>query len=699
MITGQWILHGDAVTGFARSANGSSPLWLELLADGECVGIAQANLTEPDDCGFYIPLPAAILEEAADLQVRVVNTDIVLERADAVAEPADAEKGLTGDIFVDRGLTITGWVLDPGRSDRKLRVLAEVDGKVVGDTVAAARFYRLGSADGHGFRLELPETMADGKAHVVHLRDEDGRRLPGSPIRVRSMPENASQWLKVQKKVDKPLQEVIAGLLENLEERLPGVTGNAAYAAWKKAFPVPQPAGRQRVALDVRGNAALLKGQQGVDLRAGDEYVFLPGNAVQMHAFAVAHMVTVMREHGADLVYADSEGDGPLCKPCFDSEAFLARDYLGPCLVRAEALKKAGVGADSDRFEAVMAAAMNGGIAHLPLTLSVETPEGCAWPGREAAVSAWLGQYHPGAVCEAGRIRYVPAAHPRVSIIIPTRDHGAMLGLCLNSLAGTDWPDYEIIIIDNGSVEEEALSVLAQAENRANVCVLRRPGVFNYAALNNEAAGLASGELLCFLNNDTEALHQEWLSELAAPLLMAGDAGGCSGAKLLWPNGLVQHGGVIIGTHQLAAHVGNQWLADEPGYMERNLFTQQYSAVTAACMLTRKKLFLETGGFDPGRFPVAFNDVDYCLRLRAQGKKIFWTPHSRLAHHESASRGKDTVGSAKARAEREMRFFRTLWGHYDDPFYNPNLPLSAGVEPFMGLAFPPRPREARVVHE
>jgi len=702
VIDGQWSLKGDGVTGFARDISRGEPLWVELLAGGECMGIALANLPEPANSGFYLPLPGAALEEGAPLAVRVVNTGIFLKetgKSDGVDERETGGSSLAGDIYVDRGLTITGWVLDPARSEQKLRIFASVDDEAVANTVAAAHFYRLGLADGHGFRLELPQSLADGKSHVVTLKDENGRRLPGSPFRVRSMAQNAAHWLKNQKKIDKPLQEMLAGLLENMEERLPGVIGEAGFTAWKKAFPVPQPAGRQKASVEVWGDAGLLRGQQGVDIRGGaGEYVLLPGKAARLHPHAMAHMLAAIREHEAALVYADSEdcNGQPLFKPCFDREAFLANDYLGMCLARGDVLASHGITPKSGRFDAIMAAAESGRIAHLPLLLSSED-NGAPQENRETAISAWLEKNYPGASYADGRVRYELNTRPRVSIIIPTRDHGDMLKVCLDSLRQTDWPDYEIILIDNGSKEEKALAVLSQAENRGNVGVLRRPGVFNYASLNNEAASLATGGLICFLNNDTEALHPEWLSELAAPLLMAGDEGGCAGAKLLWPNSLVQHGGVIVGTHKLAAHVGNQWLEDEPGYMGRNQFAQQYSAVTAACMLTRRVLFLEAGGFDARRFPVAFNDVDYCLRLRGMEKKIFWTPHSRLAHHESASRGKDMAGSAKARAEREIRFFRTIWGHYDDPFYNPNLPLCAGVEPFLGLAFPPGPREARIV--
>lgn len=696
MIEGKWSLAGDGVTGYARDRQRGVPLWVELLADDVVVGIALANLPEPEDCGFFLPVPAAALEDEARLDVRIANTDACLPREGEKAEAPERAR-LTGEIYVDRALTITGWVLDPDLKDRPLRVLAETGGQVVAEAVAAARFYRLGIADGHGFRLELPESLADGQAHVVSLKDEQGRELPGSPIRVRGMGRHVGEWLRNQKKIEKPMQELLAGILEMAEERLPGVINMARFQDWKKAFPVPPAGKRQKAAVAVWGDAALLRGQQGLELAKGGEFVLLPGRTVRLHAHALAHMLAALREHGAALVYADGEtlAGEPLFRPCFDREAFFARDYLGPCLARRDLLAAAGLDMDSPRFDAVMACAGAGRIMHLPLPLSVESQ---ALPGAHAAAAAaWLARNMPEARWTSQGVVYPLSSHPRISIIIPTRDHGALLATCLNSLRQTGWPDYELVIIDNGSVEEEALRVLAEAEQRANVCVLRRPGVFNYASLNNEAARVASGELLCFLNNDTEALHPEWLSEMAALLLMAGEEGGCAGARLLWPNGLVQHGGVIVGPHQLAAHVGNQWLDDEPGYMDRNQFAQRYSAVTAACMLTRRGLFLETGGFDQRRFPIAFNDVDYCLRLGKLGKKVYWTPRARLAHHESASRGKDKAGSAKARAEREMRYFRAMWGDYADPFYNPNLPLSAAVEPFMGLAFPPGAREARSI--
>lgn len=707
MISGQWQLAGEGISGFAQDGENPRPLWVEVWADNELLGVTLANLEKPEGCGFWLPLGPAALDTAAQIRVCIANSGQELPQNTERVEEVDSGPALLGTLQVDRALFISGWALDPARSEEKLQLHAEVDDKRVVECIAGERRYRPAQADGHGFSLQLPERYADGQSHLVNICDEQQRPVPGCPFRICSLPQNLGQWLREHKKPDKPLLDLLADLLEKMEERLPGLVSESSYAIWKKAFPIPQAAARHKAALSIWGGASLkgLKGQQGVELKAGNDYLLLPGGESRLHANALGQMLFALKESDSSLIYADGETalGKPLFKPAFDREAFLAQDYLGPILARRDLVEASCLAPqDSEleaRFKLVMTAASTGKIAHLPLPLAMDSglADGHRQKGRERVISHWLQANYPDASYREGRIFYGLAEKPLISILIPTRDHGDLLKICLDSLRKLAWPNYEIIIIDNGTVEDAALQVLHEAESASNVCVLRRPGVFNYAALNNEAARLARGGLLCFLNNDTESVQPQWLAEMAALLLMAGPEAGAVGAKLLWPNGLVQHGGVIVGTHQLAAHVGNRWLADESGYMGRNLFAQQYSAVTAACLLTPKELFLASGGFDARHYPIAFNDVDYCLRIRAMGKKIFWTPHARLLHHESASRGTDAAGSAKARAEREGRFFRASWGHYDDPFYNPNLPLTAVTEPFLGLAFPPRPRDARVI--
>lgn len=703
MFEGQWQLHGDAVTGWVRDTDSDRALWVELLNGDLCLGAVLADLDAPQQGSFYLRVPPAVLEEGADLAMRIINTDEYLPEISKAPDTESPGRGLMGELYVDRGLRFSGWAADAANSDEKLRIIARIEGSIVAETVAAERCYRPAQADGHGFSLELPPEYADGKSHVVSICDSLGRELPGSPVRVRSLQQRASEWLKEQRAVSKPGQELLANILETVEERLPGVISQGRYEFWLKTFPVPAPAGKARAGI-VNIGAQMLKSQTG-DIKKGDEFVFLPGDTASLHKNAIGHLTAALRDTGASLVYTDGEmPDGqPLFKPAWDRELFLARDYLGPCLVKTEILRQAEIDPEAvdssneaDRLKCILAAAELGKIAHLPLPLYRAAEDGGA-PGRVAAINGWLAQKYPGSVWRPGGAAYALPEKPLISIIIPTRDHGGLLETCLNSLWQTDWPNYEIIIIDNGTEENKALAVMAAAEQRDNVCVLRRPGVFNYAALNNDAVRHARGKYVCFLNNDTEALDPCWLGEMAALLAMAGHQAGAAGAKLLWPNGLVQHGGVVVGTHQLAAHTGNMWLDDEQGYMGINQMARRCSVVTAACMLTPRDLFLDCGGFDVRHFPIAFNDVDYCLRLGQMGKHIYWTPYARLAHHESASRGKDLAPQAKARSEREMAAFRSLWGHYDDIFYNPNLPLSAAAEPYDGLAFPPRRRDARVI--
>lgn len=698
MIKGAWQIDGDGISGWAELEGAASPLWLELLVDGEPMAIALANRESDQGAGFWLPLPAVAQEEEAELKVRLANTNLFLEQCQPEQESGP---GLVSELSVDRGLVITGWAYDSGHSDEKLTISAIVDDEVVASTVADRRRYRPLLADGHGFWLQLPQSMADGELHEVRIIDSRGRTLEGSPVRVRSAPKRASAILDEQKKPDKATLKLIAGLLDDFENLRPGMVLEGSYQDWKNTFPVEAPGQRQKAALELIADAdkALLKNQQGVELKfrpPKPDYHFSAGGATACHPALMASLLREMRASGAGLVYADGEADFGLFKPAWDREAFLAQDYLGPFLASPQAVAAAEIRPEDADFEKrlkiALAAEKLGGIRHLPTVLANHPLS--ASQERGLAVGRWLAENIPGASWQDGRVKYECRSSPRISILIPTRDKPELLASCLDSLRQTNWPDYEVIIIDNGSEDEDALSLLRRAEAEGN-CILRLPGVFNYAYLNNEAAKRATGEYLCFLNNDTEALHPDWLTELAAILLQAGEEGGCAGAKLLWPNGLVQHAGVVVGINQLAGHVGNQWLADEPGYMNRNQFAQQYSAVTAACLLTSRKLFLDMGGYDERRFPIAFNDTDYCLRLGAQGKKVFWTPHSRLMHHESASRGGEVALSAQKRSLRETRLFRLLWSHYDDRFYNPNLPLSAAGEPFMGLAFPPRARLSR----
>src|SRR5262249_3894028 len=223
--------------------------------------------------------------------------------------------------------------------------------------------------------------------------------------------------------------------------------------------------------------------------------------------------------------------------------------------------------------------------------------------------------------------------------------------------------------------------------------VLEVPGPFNYSRLNNRAVEVSSTEYVCLLNNDVEALDSNWLSELLSRL--ADPSVGAVGPLLLWPNDVVQHGGVTLGSYFGAAHAFNDRIRGDPGYCDLLHVARECSALTAACLLLRRKDYLAVGGLDEVLFPVNFNDVDLCLKLRARGYRVVFTPHVALVHRESASRGTDAPGFERERAARELALLRARWGGTvsNDPFYNPKLSLD--VTPYAARAWPPRSYEPR----
>ena len=286
------------------------------------------------------------------------------------------------------------------------------------------------------------------------------------------------------------------------------------------------------------------------------------------------------------------------------------------------------------------------------------------------------------------RVKYkLPAEPPLVSIIIPTRDRVALLRTCVQGILDkTDYPNYEIIILDNESSEAETQQYLASLGTNDRVAVHAINGAFNYSRLNNRGVEIARGTFVALLNNDIEVINGSWLAELVGQALRP-DVGAV-GALLRYPDGTIQHGGVILGAGGIAGHA-HSGIREEDGYFSRPHLIQNLSAVTAACILIKRSVYLEVGGFDEANLPVAFNDVDFCLRLRQAGFQIVWTPHAELYHHESASRGLEDTIAKQTRFLAETEYMRAKWGSEleADPFYNPNLSL--GERLFMP-AFPPR---------
>lgn len=398
-------------------------------------------------------------------------------------------------------------------------------------------------------------------------------------------------------------------------------------------------------AIDWKGSPWLLA------MQAGDRLA--PGAAAAYRA--------AMAETDADLLYADDDlldrrqrRTQPHFKPDWNSELHRHFDCLtGACIVRTLPEALATVAGHADWAARLVAQAVAGGGAH--------------------HVRAML--HHRAARPETPRAPAplaIAADLPPISIIIPTRNALDLLRTCLEGVAATAYPDIEVIVVDNDSDDPATLAYLADQE-RAGVKVLRHTGPFNYSAINNRAVAQARGQLLCLLNNDIEVLSPDWLAIMATQALR--DDVGAVGAQLLYPDGRIQHAGVVIGVGNAAGHAHRFVQPQAEGYFRRHALPQFTAAVTGACLVVAKERFLAVGGLDEQNFAVAFNDVDLCLRLNQRGWQSLYEPRAVLIHHESVSRGLDRDPVGAARFAGELAALQRIWktDSIVDPFHHPHL--------------------------
>ena len=275
------------------------------------------------------------------------------------------------------------------------------------------------------------------------------------------------------------------------------------------------------------------------------------------------------------------------------------------------------------------------------------------------------------------RIKYEVTTKGKVSIIIPNKDHLADLKLCIQSiLERTTYPNYEIVIVDNGSTDSALFEYYETLKKHPNIQVCSLDIPFNYSKLNNFAITHATGEYYLLLNNDIEILTPNWLEEML--MYAQRDDVGAVGAMLYYPDNSVQHAGVIVGVGGVACHAFCRFDKNDTGYMGRMHFAQNLSAVTAACMMVKASVWHEVEGLDED-FKVAFNDIDLCMKIRKAGYLIVWTPYAEAYHYESKSRGLEDTPEKQARFLDEILRFQKKWHEelqQGDPYYNPNLSLN-----------------------
>ncbi len=452
-----------------------------------------------------------------------------------------------------------------------------------------------------------------------------------------------------------------------------------------------------------------------IDLSTGD-YIALFDHDDLLHPAALYDVMVEICENGADFVYTDEATfESPNvkkiitvhCKPDFAIDNLRANNYICHLSVFSrEVLEKAGKfrheydgSQDHDMILRLTENAKK--IVHIPkilylwrshpmsVAMDINSKTYAIDAGKRAVRDS-IRRAGYDAVVESSRafptiyrVKYALKSTPLVSIIIPNKNHKDDLQKCIDSiLALSTYPNYEIVIVDNGSTNEDLFDYYKQLQKKSNIKVTSLDIPFNYSKLNNHAAELASGEYYILLNNDIEIITPAWIEEML--MYAQRNDVGAVGAMLYYDDNTIQHAGVILrlGAQRIAGHAFNKVPKQDLGYMGRLCYAQNMSAVTAACMMVKASVYREVGGFDE-KLLVAYNDIDFCLKIREKGYLIVWTPHAEAYHYESKTRGyEDESPEKRERFMREVALFETKWKDVlskSDPYYNPNFSLDTST--------------------
>lgn len=456
--------------------------------------------------------------------------------------------------------------------------------------------------------------------------------------------------------------------------------------------------------LGIAGNT-----NKAIEMAAGEWIAFVDQDDL-LRADALYEYARAIHMNCADVVYCDEdkldEDTGiffePNFKPDFNPDLLLCNNYICHMLmVRLSLARKVGeldetLSGAQDHDFILRCMEKTDLFVHIPkvlyswrrhresTALCPESKEYAYEAGKKAIEGYYRRNGIPGSVEPMKwkgwyRTSFMLQEHPSVSIIIPNKDHKEELERCVESLlTGITYQNFEILIVENNSEKQETFEfyeTLKQKDARIRVEVWDRP--FNYSAINNFAAAKASGEYLLLLNNDTKAISPDFLESMLG-YCMRPDVGAV-GAKLYYPDDTIQHAGVLVGVSEGADHVFLHYHKSNPGYMGRAAVSQDMSAVTAACMMVKKSVYETVGGMEEA-FAVAYNDVDFCLKVRKAGYLVVYDAFAELYHYESATRGYEENEEKKERFEAEKALLRRRWPvqMLGDPYYNRNLSLKHG---------------------
>lgn len=762
-------LYGDVLQGWAFDpAQPDLRLALDVVIDGASVALVRADTYQHDPLagdgfhGFALQLQPAWLSGARRIALRLANEGPWIGEPVSLPneKPVKAEAKVPGSqVWYGGGLVVAGWVWDDTIPGRHVEVRARLGDQIVARCQAnlhhPALIYRA-DAD-HGYSLELPWQFGDGERREVHIEDDQGRPLQGSPITVCCHAEGLSALVAAHwpEQADPAPRDLLIRLARDYDQRCPRSAGFGHYPEWfahyQRAPQYLQAMNSAKIAVLLHGEASETERQACLDslaqqrlqsiaqavadpkdvstslqllIEEGAEAVLLQPLDSRLPSHALDQLALALQPddqgQSAAWAFADCDQDDPAgrrsnpwFKPSWDLDLYLGADLFTAgalfgrdVIQRAVRLLNAAPELPRDH-EGVLAALIlatvreNLRVARVSQVLSHRSANSPATPAecdarkteRLERLSWLVDRLRPGTRLSRqpklpGALRThwpLPERLPKVSLIIPTRDAYKLLHACMEGLlTQTDYPDLELIIVDNQTSDPQTLAYFDDLKRRG-VRILPHPYPFNYATLNNVGVEFATGEYIGLINNDIEILHPDWLKEMLS-LAVRPDVGAV-GAKLLWKNDMVQHAGVVIGINGLAAHTGNNWMRNDAGYLGFNHLTRRQSACTTACLILRRDLYLQIGGMDEVRHPVAFNDVDMCLRINELGLKILWTPFAELIHAESASRGKDIATEQVARSRREQCFLLDRWGetYLHDPCYSINLNSDWALGTYSGL--------------
>lgn len=743
------IFRGVAIGWVVNMADPNIKVVIEVLCDGYAIAIDRAEIARTDiaetlkaasgtdrDCtfGYEIAVPVHALNAGASVSIRVANTDVVFAPTEKPRAKSKKQR-VAGEVHANGGLLLTGWVYPREYRVSPVTLTIEEDGEVIASFVADDPV----SHQGHGslpalirgFRHRLPMRLADGNVHILRVYDDTRTELKGSPVSVAAWTSGTADLARIVEE-DLPEGSKAAEVMQSLRigfEKSAQYSNASVpfsdYSEWAKLFG-PTPTGQtprefftvvlygeddQDVSLDSLipqqdwvQSTIRFEDLDGMDAsRLTNPVVFLR-DGDRLDPVALEHAALALDTH--KLVYSDSDQEVngavlPWFKPDWDRFLFASQGYAVGMLAGYVPTDMCSNAKTVEALMIEMVTSAKGDIGHIDHILYHQKSANahgeapiCHEAFREAVNASSFAEVFKGKVQGSAKVNWInrfawdeDQPLPKVSIIIPTKDKVDLLKVAVSSLMEiTSYPDYEILVVDNNSIDSETHEYLVDVEKKG-VRVLPYPGAFNFSAINNVAVKECDGDMICLLNNDVEIFSQDWLTELVRIVLV--DGVGAAGAKLLWKNDMVQHGGVILGIDGGAIHIGNRWARDDMGYAGMNHTMRKSSCVTAACLVLRKADYEALGGMKHVEFPVTFNDVDLCLRLGEKRKEIVWSPQAELFHVESASRGTDELAEKTARAHRELSNLRSAWGKalLADPSYNRNL--NRDRAPYEGLAMPP----------